>query len=231
MFFYYDYVWYAIILLSAGLGFLVQSHINNTYKKWSAVKGSSSETGATVARQMLDASGARSVGIGRVSGHLTDYFDPRDKSLHLSEENYDGNSVASIAVSCHEAGHAIQTEQGYFPGRLRTQIVPVVNVAQQAWGILFMLGFILGSYGMNYGAGFTNLAIVLFAFCVVFHLVTLPVEIDASRRAIAYLGESGTSVDKEGAKQVLIAAALTYVAAALMSIIQLAYLVSRSRRS
>lgn len=220
----YDYVYYAIILVSAVLGFATQAHINNTYKKWSLVDGSGSGTGAEVARRMLDTNGARTVGITRVPGHLSDYYDPRDNNLHLSDENFDGGSVASIAVACHEAGHAVQTAKGYLPGRIRTAIVPVVNFTQQTWGLLFMLGFIFNI------AGFVSLAVLLFAFSVVFQLVTLPVEIDASRRAVAYLGQAGTALDTRGAKKVLTAAALTYVAAALMSIMQLVYLIGRTRR-
>lgn len=162
------------------------------------------------------------MGITRVEGHLTDYYDPRDNQLHLSDENYEQGSVASVAVACHEAGHAVQTAKGYAFGRLRTALVPVVNITQQAWAVVFMLGVFLSFSGL------IRLAVALFAFSVVFQLVTLPVEIDASRRAVAYLSASGQGLDERGARQVLTAAALTYVSAALISILQLLYLLGRS---
>ena len=164
-------------------------------------------------------------GITLVPGHLTDYYDPRDNNLHLSEENRSGGSVASVAVACHEAGHAIQTARGYLPYRLRSALVPVVNFAQQTWVIVLVVGVALRL------AGLTQLAIILFAFSVLFQLVTLPVEIDASRRAVAYLKGAGTVIDERGARQVLTAAALTYVAAALVSVMQLLYLLSRINRN
>ncbi|MBP3884979.1 MAG: zinc metallopeptidase [Olsenella sp.] len=220
----FDMAYLAIVLLSVVLGALTQGYINSTYKKWSRIGATAGRTGAQVARDMLDREGASSVGIARVAGHLTDYYDPRDNNLHLSEENYEGGSVASVAVACHEAGHAVQTAKGYAFGRFRTALVPVVNITQQAWSILFIIGMFSGI------AGLTTLAIVCFAFSVLFQLVTLPVEIDASRRAVRYLAGSGTGIDERGARAVLTAAALTYVAAALISVLQLLYLVSRSDR-
>lgn len=213
-----------IVLISLVLGGATQGYINRMYKKWSKVPASAGSTGAQVAKRMLDESGASSVGITRVSGHLTDYYDPRDNDLHLSEENFQGGSVASVAVACHEAGHAVQTAKGYVPGRIRTALVPVVNFTQQTWMVLLVVGIFL-----NF-AGLIDLAIIFFSFSVIFQLVTLPVEIDASRRAVAYLGASGTAIDKQGARQVLTAAALTYVAAALVSVLQLLYYLGFSRR-
>lgn len=222
---YMDPAYLLVIVVSLVLGGVTQAYINGTYKRWSEVRGTAGRTGAEVARRFLDENGAQDVGIVRTSGHLTDYYDPRDNRLHLSDENFDGGSVASIAVACHEAGHAIQTARGYAPGRFRTALVPVVNFTQQAWSFVFFLGVILGL------TGFVTLAIVLFSFSVLFQLITLPVEIDASRRAVAYLGQGGAGVDQRGAKKVLAAAALTYVAAALVSIVQLLYLVGRTRRN
>jgi Zn-dependent membrane protease YugP len=220
----FDMTYLGIVILSVILGALTQAYINSTYRRWSKISASSGGTGAQVARSMLDREGASSVSIGRVDGHLTDYFDPRDNSLHLSEENYEGGSVASVAVACHEAGHAVQTAQGYAFGKFRTALVPVVNFTQQVWGILFVVGV------FSKFAGLTMLAIGCFAFSVLFQLVTLPVEIDASRRAVRYLAESGSGVDERGARSVLIAAALTYVAAALISVLQLLYLLGRSQQ-
>ena len=223
--FYYGYgmdpAYLLVVLVALVLGFGAQAYIKSTYRKWSRVDAGIPGTGAEVARQMLLAGGAPGVGITRVPGSLTDHYDPRDNMLHLSDDNYRGASVASVAVACHEAGHAIQAAQGYGFYRLRTSLVPVVNIAQQGWVIVLLLGVMLNAFGL------VQLAIVLFAVSVVFQLVTLPVEIDASRRAVAYLGSFGSGLDEKGARAVLTAAALTYVAAALTSLIQLVYLLGR----
>ncbi|MGI6755323.1 MAG: zinc metallopeptidase [Atopobiaceae bacterium] len=223
-FFYYDAPYLLLVIISLVLGGATQAYINATYTKWSKVRGTIGMTGAQVARRMLDDGGAQDVGITRVAGHLTDYYDPRDNMLHLSDENFEGASVASMAVACHEAGHAVQTARGYVPGKIRTALVPVVNFSQQTWMIVLLLGVMLNFLGL------VQLAIILFAFSVVFQLVTLPVEIDASRRAVAYLSKAGLSLDETGARKVLTAAALTYVAAALVSVLQLLYLYGRTDR-
>ena len=223
--FYYGYgmdpAYLLVVLVAFVLGLGAQAYIRSTYRKWSKVDAGIPGTGAEVARQMLLTGGAPGVGITRVPGSLTDHYDPRDNMLHLSDDNYRGASVASVAVACHEAGHAIQAAQGYGFYRLRTSLVPVVNIAQQGWLIVLLLGVMMNAFGL------VQLAIVLFAVSVVFQLVTLPVEIDASRRAVAYLGSFGSGLDEKGARAVLTAAALTYVAAALASLIQLFYLLGR----
>ena len=221
----FDMSYLILTLVTMVLGMATQAYIRRTYNKWSQVPSPGGYTGAEMAQRMLQTSGATSVGIGHVAGRLTDHYDPRDNTLHLSEENFSGSSVASIAVACHEAGHAVQTARGYLPGKLRTAIVPVVNLSQQLWGLLFMMGFMLNAMGLVWAA------IAMFSFSVIFHLVTLPVEFDASRRAVAYLSQYGSGIDHKGAKQVLTAAALTYVAAALSSLLQLLYLVSRLNRN
>lgn len=218
-----DPAYLVLVAVSLVLGLATQGYINKTYRTWSKV-GSDGESGAQVARRMLDANGCEAVGIKRVAGRLTDHYDPRDNNLYLSADNLSGGSVASVAVACHEAGHAAQRAQGFLMMRVRTALVPVVNLSQSVWMIVFILGV-----AMNL-AGLTTLAIALFAFSVVFQLVTLPVEIDASRRAVAYIQASGMSeVNVRGARKVLTAAALTYVAAALTSILQLLYLLGRTR--
>jgi Zn-dependent membrane protease YugP len=217
-----DFAYLGIVVLSIVLGGITQAYINSQYKKWSRVPASTGRTGAQVARQMLDSEGAPNVGIGRVDGHLTDYYDPRDNNLHLSSENFEGGSVASVAVACHEAGHAVQTAKGYAMGKFRTALVPVVNFTQQIWIVVLVIGMALGLVGL------TQLAVALFAFSVLFQLVTLPVEIDASKRAVKYLSTAGGAIDEKGAHQVLTAAALTYVAAALISVLQLVYLMGRT---
>ena len=216
-----DMGYYLIALIALVIGWLAQAYIRSTYRKWSQVDAQVSGTGADVARRMLAEGGATGVGITRTPGSLTDHYDPRDNMLHLSDDNYRGASVASVAVACHEAGHAIQAARGFGFYRLRTALVPVVNIAQQGWVIVLVLGIFLNMFGL------VKLAIALFAVAVLFQLVTLPVEIDASRRAVAYLSAVGGGLDEKGARSVLTAAALTYVAAALTSIIQLVYLLGR----
>lgn len=218
----FDPAYMLLVLVSTVIGLAAQGYINSTYRTWSRVPAAGA-TGADVARRMLDANGCQVVDIKRVNGHLTDHYDPRDNSLHLSSENLTGGSVASVAVACHEAGHAAQKAHGYAMMKVRTALVPVVNFTQNTWMLVLMLGLFMNI------AGLTTLAIVFFAFSVVFQLVTLPVEIDASRRAVAYIEQSGMGeVDVRGAKKVLTAAALTYVAAALTSILQLLYLLART---
>lgn len=220
-FYGFDPAYLLLIVVSTILGMATQGYIRSTYRKWSNVPASSGMTGAQVARRMLDEGGASSVGITEIGGTLTDNFDPRDNKLHLSQENFSRGSVASVAVACHEAGHACQKAKGYVPMKVRTALVPVVNFATNAWTVVLLLGIFMGL------TGFVRLALILFAFSVIFELVTLPVEIDASRRAVKYLAANGGSIDEKGAKQVLTAAALTYVAAALVSILQLVYLMGR----
>ena len=216
-----DLGYYLVALVALVIGGIAQAYIRSTYGKWSKVPANVPGTGADVARRMLAEGGAGGVGITRVAGSLTDHYDPRDNRLHLSDDNYRGASVASVAVACHEAGHAIQAAEGFGLYRLRSALVPAVNIAQQGWVLVLVLGVMLNAFNL------VQLAILLFAVSVVFQLVTLPVEIDASRRAVAYLSQNGAGLDEQGARRVLTAAALTYVAAALTSIIQLLYLLGR----
>ena len=218
-----SYIILVVITMLLGMG--TQSYIQSTYKKWSAYDASYPGTGADVARRMLINGGAETVGITRVAGTLTDYYDPSDNCLHLSDDNYTGGSIASVAVACHEAGHAIQNATGYSLMRLRSSLVPVASLASSTWIILFMIGVALNLLGL------VQLAIILFAASVLFQIVTLPVEIDASKRALAYLEQTGSAEDIQGARQVLVAAALTYVAAALTSVLQLVYYAGIARGS
>ncbi len=218
----YDLPYLMIAIISLVLGMITQGYINSAYNKWSQVPTQLQGSGADVARRMLNTQGAPEVGITQVAGHLTDHYDPRDNMLHLSPDNYTRGTVASVAVACHEAGHAVQNATGYSMMRLRTALVPAASFAGQTWGLLFVAGWFLNMTGLM------QIAIAFFAVSVLFHLVTLPVEIDASRRAVNYLG-TVSEVDQRGAKEVLTAAALTYVAAALTSILQLMYYMSRTR--
>ena len=212
-----DLSYIILVVVTMFLGMGAQAFIQSKYKKWSAYDASYPGTGADVARKMLIQGGAESVGITRVAGTLTDYYDPSDNNLHLSDDNYTGGSIASVAVACHEAGHAIQNATGYSLMRLRSQLVPVASLASNTWIILFMIGVALNLLGL------VQLAVLLFAASVLFQIVTLPVEIDASKRALAYLETTGSAEDIQGAREVLVAAALTYVAAALTSVLQLVY--------
>lgn len=221
----YDPMYLLLIVISTVLGLATQSYIKSTYAKWSKVPLDSSATGADVARRMLSDEGVSGVGIEAIGGELTDNFDPRDNVLHLSQGNLHGGSVASAAVACHEAGHAVQHARGYVPVKIRSALVPVVNLASSVWTIVFILGIAMGAMGL------VRLAVVLFGFSVLFQIVTLPVEFDASRRAVAYIERSGLGPQAtRGAKKVLTAAALTYVAAALVSVMQLLYYLSKVDR-
>lgn len=220
-----DLAYIGLVVISTVLGLFTQSYIKSSYKKWSGVPASTGETGAQVAQRMLNAEGASDVGIVPVAGTLTDHYDPRDNKLHLSQDNLYGGSVASVAVACHEAGHAVQNATGYRPMQIRTAMVPVVSLASNTWMIALIAGIMLNI------AGLVTVALVLFAASVAFHLVTLPVEFDASRRAVKYIERSGLDAQAlKGAKQVLTAAALTYVASALVSVLQFLYYYSRFQR-
>lgn len=221
----FDPAYLLLVIVSTALGMATQGYIKSTYATWSRVPLAGSSTGAQIAERMLADEGVSGVRVEPIAGELTDNFDPRDNVLHLSASNLHGGSVASAAVACHEAGHAVQHARGFVPGRIRTAIVPVVNLASQSWMLVFFAGAFLGLVGL------LRLAVALFAFSVVFQVVTLPVEFDASRRAVAYIESSGMGPEAvRGARKVLSAAALTYVAAALVSVLQLLYLLGRTRR-
>ena len=219
--FYFD-IWYLYLILPAALlAMYAQVKINSTYSKFSKVASRREITGAEVARRILDQNGLQSVQIGHVAGNLTDHYDPRTQVVNLSDSVYNSTSVAAIGVAAHETGHAVQHAVGYAPIKIRNAIVPVVNIGSTLSIPLFLLGFLF-SIGI-----LADIGIILFSFAVLFQLVTLPVEFNASRRAIATL-ESGYILDDEelgGAKKVLGAAAMTYVASAAMALAQLLRLI------
>ena len=222
----FDMGYLLIVVISMVLGVITQSYINSTYSKWSRVPVNTGETGAQVASRMLYTEGATDVGIKGTAGHLTDHYNPTDNNLYLSQENLAGGSVASVAVACHEAGHALQKACGYLPMQVRTSLVPLVNITSSTWMLVFLAGAMLGA------ASLTKVAVWLFAFSVLFHLVPLPVELDAPGRAVNYIDSCGLDATaSRGAREVLRAAAFTYVAAALTSIFQFLYLQSRTRGS
>ena len=208
-----------VVIVAMVLGFGAQALIKHTYNKWNKVRLASGLSGAEAARRMLDANGLSQVSISQVPGQLSDHYDPRNNTISLSQEVYSGRSVAAVAVACHECGHAVQTAQAYVPSRIRSAIVPAVSLASNLWVVALLMGVILNMLGLIY------IAIAMFAAVLVFKLVTLPVEFDASRRALAFIQQSGwlAASENRGAKAVLRAAAMTYVAAALASVVQLLY--------
>lgn len=224
---YYDSGYLLIVLLSLVLGLGTQAYIKSSYAKWSKVDNSSGMSGAQAARRMLDSEGLTSVSIERIGGVLSDHFDPRSNVLRLSENVYDGRSVAAAAVACHEAGHAVQHARGYVPAKIRGALVPAASFGSNAWVIFLMLGIFLNVTGLIW------VGIVMFSFAVVFQVVTLPVEFNASGRALkqfSAVNGPGGGVEYGGAQTVLRAAALTYVAAALVSVLQLLRLIGIARR-
>jgi hypothetical protein len=213
----------SLVILTLLIGFGAQFYVNHKLKKYSHVSISNSLTGAEAARQMLSYYGIHNVSVQR-GGAGQDFFDPRTNSITLSPEAYNGRTVTATATACHEVGHACQYAQDYSPMKIRTAIVPAVNLASNAWFFLFFIGLILNI------AGLVWLAIIMYAAVVVFQLATLPVEFNASRRAMAYMGSIGLPAqERKGAFDVLRACALTYLAAALTSILQLLWLLSSNR--
>ena len=202
------------------IGLAVQGWLRNTFAKNNRVPVGSGMTGADVARRILDSNGLQSVPVQpSKAGPLSDHYDPRTRGVFLSEAVYSGRSVAATAVAAHEVGHAIQHATAYVPMRLRSAIWPVASFGSQAWFFILIIGVIFGAFGL------VQLALIVFALVIVFQFVTLPVEFNASRRAMAQIRELRLVSDAEavGARQTLTAAAMTYVAGSLASIAQLLY--------
>lgn len=223
--FYFDRT--MLILIPALLvSFWAQAKISSTYNKYRNIRTMNGYTGEQVARMMLNEAGLSFVNIEMVNTRLGDHYDPRNKVLRLSPEVYSGTSIAAAGIAAHEVGHAIQHKEDYKPLIIRNSIVPVVNFGSSISWILFVIGLFMGNSLL------VNLGIVLFSGVVVFQLVTLPVEFNASSRAINILDRRGILYGDEvsGAKKVLGAAAMTYIASALMAIAQLLRLIAISKR-
>ena len=218
--FYFD--WTVLIVLPA-LVFTIwaQMKVNSTFNRYSKIYTSGRLTGAEAARRILDANGLYDVKIERVHGSLTDHYDPKKNVIRLSETVHDVSSVAAVGVAAHETGHAIQHARGYFPIRVRMAIIPVTRIGSMLSMPLFIIGLLLAS------SPFILLGILLYSLITVFQLVTLPVEFNASRRAMQTLESQGILYKEEldGAYSVLSAAAMTYVAALATSLIQLLRLI------
>lgn len=213
---------YILVIIGIVITMAASAKVNSSFSKYSRIRSLSGVTGAAAASKILQSQGINDVRIERVSGNLTDHFDPRNKVLRLSDTVYGSTSVAALGVAAHECGHAVQHNEGYIPLKIRAALVPVVNFGSRlSWPIILM--------GLLFGTNETllNLGIFLFSFGVLFQIVTLPVEFNASSNAIIMLERTGILHTKElgHAKKVLQAAALTYVASAAASLLQLLRLV------
>ncbi len=199
---------------------LVQFYVRSAYSRWSQVPAQSRMSGAQAAQRLIQYGGLYDVRIEGIQGQLTDHYDPRSKVLRLSQGVYQGNSVASLAIAAHELGHAMQDKEGYFPLRLRAAMVPAVNIGSYLGWILILIGVMLNMINLAW------LGLIVFSGGAAFALATLPVELNASRRAKHLLTESGLILgeqEQRGVNNVLNAAALTYVAALVSAVLQLLY--------
>lgn len=219
--FYFDPT-YLLIIIGVIISLAASSRVKSTYAKYSRVRSVSGLSGAQTAERILHRNGVFDVQIEQVQGHLTDHYDPRKKVLRLSDSVYGSNSIAAIGVAAHECGHAIQHHRSYLPLKIRSALVPVVNFGSAISWPLILIGLLI-----TRSQTLIDIGIILFSTAVLFQLVTLPVEFNASRRAVQNLGETGILYGNEinQSKKVLNAAALTYVAAAAASILQLSRII------
>ena len=217
-----------LIIVPAIICIIAQINVTSTYNRYHKIRNARGLTGAETARKILDLNGLTHVQIERVSCSLSDHYDPSANVVRLSESVYDQTSVAALGVAAHECGHAVQHAQSYAPVLIRSNLVPIVNFCSRAWYFVFILGLLATSF---LGSTLLWVAVFLFAGVALFQIVTLPVEFDASRRAMQILETQGFLEGSEvsGAKKVLTAAALTYVAALLQSLAQLLRLVRAAR--
>ena len=229
MFGYYygfDLTYIVLVLPCVIFAMIANSKVNSTFKKYSKVLSYRRLSGAQAAQRVLSANGVQGVRIERVGGHLSDHYDPRTNVIRLSDSVYDSTSVAAIGVACHEAGHAVQYAQHYAPIKLRAAIIPVTNIGSKLAMPLIQPGLLL-SCGETVSYGFVYAGIACFGLSLVFQLVTLPVEFNASHRAMTAISEGGLLSEEEqkGARRTLTAAAMTYVAATAVALAQLLRLI------
>ncbi|MCI1720627.1 MAG: zinc metallopeptidase [Bacteroidales bacterium] len=219
---------FVLIAIIGVIGMIVQSRLKSVFNKYSKVMAPGGLTGAQFAQKMLDGNGIRDVKVTAIGGSLTDHYNPANKTLNLSESVYGSNSVAAAAVACHECGHALQHAQGYAPLRLRSALVPVVNFSSMLSQIVIIIGILL----INVFPALFWIGILMFAMVLVFSVVTLPVEYNASHRALAWLQSSHslTPVEVDQARETLMWAARTYVVAALSALATLLYYISFAGR-
>ncbi|MGI0484429.1 zinc metallopeptidase [Pantanalinema rosaneae CENA516] len=223
--FYYHWS-YLLLIPGMLLMFWAQNRVQGTYRKYSEIPSTMGMTGAQVAATILKRMGVHDVAVEPVAGELTDHYDPSAKAVRLSEGIYNSNSLAAAAVAAHECGHVLQDVEGYKPMNLRAALVPAANLGSNLGPLLVMAGLIFGAVNVLIPIG-----IAMFAAVIIFHLVTLPVEFDASSRALQLIDQLGILQGEENraARQVLNAAALTYVATALYAVLQLAQYILLSR--
>lgn len=227
-YYYYGFDWtYIYIVLPCFLlALLASARVNSTFRRYAKQISTRHITGHDAAMRVLRANGVYDVQIQRVSGNLTDHYDPKANVIRLSDSVYDSASTAAIGVACHEAGHAVQYAQEYFPIKIRAAIIPVTSIGSRLAMPLILLGILFGSFG-NYSYSLVYLGIALFALSLVFQLITLPVEFNASRRAMETIRDTEilTEEEQKGARKTLTAAAMTYVAAVAVSAAQLLRLI------
>lgn len=219
-------VWLATMIVPLAMGLWAQAMVKRTFAKYSQIPVRNGMTGAQAAAAVINSSGLQGVEIRAVQGTLTDHYDPRNRTLNLSPDVGQASSVAALGVAAHEAGHAIQDARNYLPMRVRQTFVPVASIGSSFAIPIIFIGLILGA------AGLTNIGLALFTAIVIFQLITLPVEFDASRRALVALNDGRLlqADELDGAKKVLSAAAWTYVAAFVAALSQLIYFFLASRR-
>lgn len=224
--FYFDWSYFAIVLPCIVLAMLASAKVNSTFKRYSGQHSRRNITGAEAAQRVLAAGGATNVRIERVSGNLTDHYDPKTNVIRLSDSVYSNTSTAAIGVACHEAGHALQYAEGYGPIKLRAAVIPVTNFGSRLAMPLILLGLLLSGLG-EMSTLIIDLGLLCFGLSFVFQLITLPVEFNASTRALNAIRDCSLLTEEElkGARKTLSAAAMTYVAATAVALAQLARLV------
>ncbi len=219
---FFDWTYVVLVLPAIFLSLWASANVNSTFKRYSSQFSRRHITGARAAEQVLRANGIYDVSVQHIAGNLTDHFDPKNKVIRLSDNVYNSTSTAAIGVACHEAGHAVQHQVGYAPLKLRMAVIPVTNIGSKLAMPLILLGLVLSAFGY-YFYELVYVGIACFGLSLVFQVITLPVEFNASSRAVQAIEQSGILVEDEmtGAKRTLRAAALTYVAATAVSLAQL----------
>ena len=219
---YFDMTYLYLVLPAVILSLWASAKVKSTFNKYSKQYSAAHITGAQAAQRVLDANGLTNVRIERISGSLTDNYDPKENVIHLSQSVYDSFSTAAIGVAAHEAGHALQYAQEYAPIKIRAAIIPATNIGSKLALPLIIIGIILSQMSTAFIA-LAYVGIICFAVCALFQLVTLPVEFNASHRALAAIEEQGmlSDIELEGSRKVLTAAAMTYVAALAVTLAQL----------
>jgi len=231
---YFDWTYLVMLLPALLLSMWASARVNSTFRKYQKIGTRRQISGAEAARMVLNAQGLFNVAVEQVEGELSDHYDPQANVVRLSDSVYGSRSAAAVGVACHEAGHAVQYNQGYGPVKLRTAIIPMTAIGAKLSGPLIMAGFFLASFSYSF-IFLCYIGIALFALSTLFQLLTLPVEFNASRRALEAIEDNNILYEDEipGARRVLSAAALTYVAALAVSLVQLLrfiMLVNRGRR-